>query len=1006
MHQVISRPQPISSSVPPPVSRPPRKSASFRSLRREKEKHSLSSPSDTHQSSHHDSPSELPYARPTYFDAYPEANKAGPSRSTRSSRTREQASSNSSPTTEEHYGSKSSPVTDQGTSYSSESSRPSPVDTDLETSPVTPKPSNSYRPRSRTNPSSKHTHWLDQSADRRPLTSSSQFIETQQDNPSDSSSINLFPVEVAAPISGVEMMDALVEGMNGGRDDFSNGGRSGTSPLYQPPLPTPPPGVVLGGTKIRKSKRLTSRSHKRSNDSGDEDHGVKLKVPTTPRQKRPKQLGSSRSGSTVTITPSSSSPITPQSSDSHIPIESDTPSSLDFPKISSSIIPVTSAEKRASSALSISDIIRAYATPDTNVRTRPPLSRNSSFSRSTAHETVHEEPEPDLGTAPIPEEGDLASRSSYDSIADEVQRTLRNQINMNPTPPPPPPSSYPKRHSIMSDSSLTSPRSDGGGASIYSSSITSSQPPLSPFESTHLVNSLKPTHEIAQYLRSTRLTTLLKLTRSPHASHDNPLTVSLSDLGSSTGHPVVVFLGLGCVRHIMGLYDEMAECMGLRLITIDRWGLGRTEPRAKSAKGIMQWASVIEEVLDMLHIDECSVMAHSAGSPYALSFASKLRKRIRGDICLLAPWVGGSESGGYKWLKYVPNGILKTAQAAEWKLQTWMIGKPPTIAWEGIGYDAKKSDGNPRPSMGSNFSEYDDLRDFDGRFESRSTLGVSPSRSGNERSSSEGKVAVRKTSKGFLGRLKGNSVSQPPSPQEISHPSGKRLKGLRSMGSLKSKPSSKKPLPQLPLPPTLNGFEVGLGLEDLKFTPSDAKSIDQQSNSSSSTRYAKGGSHSPYSFNTHGGRRRSISFTSTTSRPPVPSLSPPNLRSPDLGSETHDTPSLKNGHQTSLGNALIAASHSESAKGTHNDLLQILNHENHSWGFSYQSYPHNVCVWYGDKDEKIAENAVRWMEKTMGDGKCTVKVVKGADHGLMYNSSVVVEVLECLLQYWQGNDRR
>ena len=75
---------------------------------------------------------------------------------------------------------------------------------------------------------------------------------------------------------------------------------------------------------------------------------------------------------------------------------------------------------------------------------------------------------------------------------------------------------------------------------------------------------------MAQYLRSARLTALLKLTRSPHASADNPLTVSLSDLGDRTGHPILVFLGLGCVRHVMGLYDEMADCMGLRLITIDR----------------------------------------------------------------------------------------------------------------------------------------------------------------------------------------------------------------------------------------------------------------------------------------------------------------------------------------------------------------------------------------------------------------------------------------------------
>jgi len=73
-----------------------------------------------------------------------------------------------------------------------------------------------------------------------------------------------------------------------------------------------------------------------------------------------------------------------------------------------------------------------------------------------------------------------------------------------------------------------------------------------------------------------------------------------------------------------------------------------------------------------------------------------------------------------------------------------------------------------------------------------------------------------------------------------------------------------------------------------------------------------------------------------------------------------------NHYQAALGNALIAASNAESAKGTHNDLLQILNYENHSWGFSYASYLHRVRVLYGDKDEKIAENAVRWMERTMG----------------------------------------
>ena len=79
-----------------------------------------------------------------------------------------------------------------------------------------------------------------------------------------------------------------------------------------------------------------------------------------------------------------------------------------------------------------------------------------------------------------------------------------------------------------------------------------------------------------------------------------------------------------------------------------RWGLGKTQtPHSKSARGIPEWATVVNEVLDQLGIDECSVMAHSAGSPYALAFANRYPHRVRGDVCLLAPWVG---EGGQLYL--------------------------------------------------------------------------------------------------------------------------------------------------------------------------------------------------------------------------------------------------------------------------------------------------------------------------------------------------------------------
>ncbi|KDN40586.1 hypothetical protein RSAG8_08058, partial [Rhizoctonia solani AG-8 WAC10335] len=116
-----------------------------------------------------------------------------------------------------------------------------------------------------------------------------------------------------------------------------------------------------------------------------------------------------------------------------------------------------------------------------------------------------------------------------------------------------------------------------------------------------------------------------------------------------------------------------------------------------------------------------SVLAHSAGAPYALAGSLKAGERVMGSVHLLAPWVSMAVDGGYKWLKYVPNGLIKTAQAAEWRLQGWMLGKPPTIQYEGIGFDANAPMSPGRVSF-SSFSEYDELDDFDGRFASRSVL--------------------------------------------------------------------------------------------------------------------------------------------------------------------------------------------------------------------------------------------------------------------------------------------
>ncbi|KAJ7275307.1 hypothetical protein B0H12DRAFT_251489 [Mycena haematopus] len=1007
MQSIASRPQPLASTSP---SGHMRKSTSFMSLRREKTKTSPISP-----------PYEPSGSRSTYFDAYPQAV------STRSSK----------PKPHDPVPSSSSKLN----APASPSAEVSPLA--FPTIELPPEPTHQsagplQRSKSYTGPSTRlYERYSRTEAGPVPALrfsgSSTQHTETPPDTPVDNfdgDSFADFAVVVSAPVSGVETMDALVDGMNGGDEIIGRGSTSSSRqrfgiphhhPLYEPPLPTPPPGVVLGGPKHRRKKRDSF-----SSNSGSEEEEVRRQTLAAARPRRRRTRPSpSRNASNSTITPAKPPPESP--------IEHSFPT---FPSVETTprkaayTAGYTHPEKQRPVLPSISDIIRNHAPHQAQVRSRPSITtRTSVYSHSHGHSTVHEESEPEPLAV---DEADMISRSSVDSIADEVRRTL-NQISLKPVPLPPP-SSFVRRHSTFSDNaSLFSPRSDSGAGSLYAPSIQSNNyQPTSPIDPNFLsLTRPSASQAVAQYLRSARLTTLLKCTRSPHASQDNPLTVSLSDLGSPTGFPVVVFLGLGCVRHVMGLYDDMAACLGLRLITIDRWGLGRTEARSKASKGIMQWASVVEEVLDLLDIGECSVMAHSAGTPYALSFANKLPERIRGNICLLAPWVGGSENGGYKWLKYVPNGILKTAQAAEWKVQAWMIGKPPTIAYEGIGYTltrapktptqkvnspqnnsknaglyapVKDAESRPRPSIGSTFSEYDDLRDFDGRFESKSTLGSTP------RSRKESKAAKRKPSRGFLDRF--TKGPRPPSPEEPAptQQPPKKLKGLRSMGSLRKTSTSsytsvKRSEPSSPQLPPAPRFDIGLAFDDMDWATAGGSEISLLPGTGEGNSY-RSASEKFYTAPSRAQGRRAMSFTS-----PASSWSPPSMPSSPAASSynTSSTSVLapsagqpNSEYQSALGNALIAASHAESSKGMHNDLLQILNHDNHPWGFSYSQYPHEVNVWYGDKDEKIAENAVRWMEKNMGD-KCSVKVVPGADHALMYKSSVVVEVLEQLMGYWQPN---
>ncbi|UZJ56533.1 hypothetical protein CBS101457_005853 [Exobasidium rhododendri] len=481
-------------------------------------------------------------------------------------------------------------------------------------------------------------------------------------------------------------------------------------------------------------------------------------------------------------------------------------------------------------------------------------------------------------------------------------------------------------------------------------------------------------NSIQTYLRSKRMTSLMLLSRHPYQGQ----TVSFADVGAPDGHPVFVFLGLGAVRYLVGLYDEMASILKLRLICIDRWGLGKTDDLSAERRGILEWSNVVAEVADRLRIRKFSVLAHSAGAPYAMATCLVHGHRVAGPVHLLAPWVSPTIESGYKWLKYIPDGIIKTAQAADWKMQAWKLGvnKAPIVA-----LPDEKEEEEEEEEGGDCLNERE--KGWSPAYETRS-------------SSSSSTTATSHFVRSF--------DSDP----------------LAAATSAQSSSSR-----QVVRPPTLMFEQGGLDhyLADGKWSAGTDTSWTTRDNSlsaattspsttslacPSTTQDKPRAGKTLHSKKSHSFMRRSPS-TSTSifsehqhQNKPTPAL--PGQRSPSTERSVSspwttartaneiDVDSSESGFD--LTTALLRASHSESLRGGGtNDLLVILGRSSQKpWGFTYTDVEHNILVWHGDKDERINLSSVLWMEREMKE--CKVNLVKGATHGLMTNISVVVEALE------------
>lgn len=109
------------------------------------------------------------------------------------------------------------------------------------------------------------------------------------------------------------------------------------------------------------------------------------------------------------------------------------------------------------------------------------------------------------------------------------------------------------------------------------------------------------------------------------------------EYGAPDGEPVLYFHGWPGSRFEAAVADEPARAASVRLIAIDRPGIGRSTPAP--GRRISDWPGQVDQLASALHLTHYSVLGVSGGGPYALACAAQPAARLRnvGVCCGAAP---------------------------------------------------------------------------------------------------------------------------------------------------------------------------------------------------------------------------------------------------------------------------------------------------------------------------------------------------------------------------------
>ena len=139
--------------------------------------------------------------------------------------------------------------------------------------------------------------------------------------------------------------------------------------------------------------------------------------------------------------------------------------------------------------------------------------------------------------------------------------------------------------------------------------------------------------------------------------------LAFAEFGDPDGKPVFFFHGLPGCRLYRHPDDALTASLGIRLITIDRPGLGLSS--LQPGRTLLDWPDDVSAVADVLDIGSFAVIGHSSGGPYAAACAHNLSHRVT-KASIVAGLPAVSEPDRLAQLDTPLKRLYRTVQKAPW----------------------------------------------------------------------------------------------------------------------------------------------------------------------------------------------------------------------------------------------------------------------------------------------------------------------------------------------------